>query len=169
MCESPVVVIGYAYYGTLGSNILVSVDTLYSAKCIDYTTPYRHLPTLMNVLHPKLCVKIQVVNNIILDNLYKLRRIRNIDLYDFMCGINGCLVDEKGTVILPKVGDCEKEKYYHEQHWNIRNILVRYPGLFEPIDMPASCVNPIHQIQVYMADMIGYWGRSLFGYDGIVC
>lgn len=167
MCETPVVVIGYAYYGTICCNILVSIDTFYTAKRIEYSNPARHLPTLMDVLHPRLGGNLQVVNNIILDNLYKLRHIRNLNLYEFMCSINGSLVDEKGSIMLHKVSDCDKEKYYHDQYWNIRNILVRYPGLFEPIDMPEYCIDPISQIQVYMTDVIGSWTRSLFGY-GIV-
>jgi hypothetical protein len=155
-----VVIIGYAFYGGMSSNILVSTDTLYNSKSIqdvDRTSEYRHLPTLMKVLHPWAFGNVRFVNNIILENLYQLHRIRNIELYEFMTLINGSLVTSNGDVLLPAVKEYTQQQYYDLYYLDIHLINKTYPGLFAPVYTPEYWGDPIGRVHLYLVEMVSSW------------
>lgn len=135
-----VVNIGYAEFGKTLSFIIVPNNIHYDR--IVWTnnngTIVRSYSTLTSILDTKIFVNC-IKNTIVVDKLYMLTNVRNLDLYEFMKLINGVLVTSNGRVLLPEIKVCSSGKlqsrneYYETHYANIYYIMKTYPGLIRYI------------------------------------
>jgi len=133
------VLIGYSEYKQVKSYIIVPTNVPYD-KIDAYTRKLGIYTNLTTILTSGIgSFSRYFKNTIMIDNLYLLPNIRNIELYDFMKLINGNLLNLKGRVLLPEIGINSsgsvqsRDEYYKMHYVNIYHILQKYPGLFRYI------------------------------------
>jgi hypothetical protein len=131
--------IGYAEYNQVKSYIMVPSSVPYD-KMDAYKLKLGSYTNLTSILTSGISSLSRYIKyTIVVDHLYMLQNIRNIDLYDFIKLINGNLVNMKGRVLLPEIGITSsgsvqsRDEYYKMHYVNIYHILQNFPGLFRYI------------------------------------
>jgi hypothetical protein len=137
--------IGYAEYSGIKSYLIVPFDICYTHQRAKGTNipirTQRSYTTLTSILSSAGDFTSCIQNTIVLDKMYVLPNLRNIDLYDFMKLINGSLVNLKGKTLLPKIGTTfageflPRDTYYRIHYHQIYYILHTYPGVFTCVAM----------------------------------
>ena len=158
-----VVNIGYAECGKTLSFIIVPNNIHYDR--IVWTNKngniVRSYSTLTSILETKIFVNC-ITNTIVVDKLYMLDNVRNLDLYEFMKLINGVLVTSNGRVLLPQInvdssGKLQSRNEYYEKHYaNIYYIMTSYPGLIRYIHIDYYRMI-LSFILVGVYQMLGYF------------